>query len=193
MNKAAFTPEILSLIAERFKALAEPARLQILNALRTAEMTVTALVEETGFGQANVSKHLQLLHSLGFVTRRKDGLFVYYSIGDKRIFQAELFYDVTHSVRRKLHEGYIRQCLDNFTNNVNVIQFTSAEFTGPLHFMQFWLDMVSAWEQQHPVQKPIIALSCTKDVQDAILADATRRATRGATRALRDRTLRGAR
>ena len=87
MNKAAFTPEILSLIAERFKALAEPARLQILNALRTAEMTVTALVEETGFGQANVSKHLQLLHSLGFVTRRKDGLFVYYSIGDKRIFQ----------------------------------------------------------------------------------------------------------
>ena len=26
--------------------------------------------------------------------------------GDKRIFQAELFYDVNHPVRRKLHEGY---------------------------------------------------------------------------------------
>ena len=71
----------------------------------------------------------------------------------------------------------LRQNLDNFTNNANVIQFTSAEFTGPLHFMQFWLDTVSAWENQHPVQKPLIALSCTKDVQDAILSDSERRAT----------------
>ncbi|MEY4917097.1 MAG: hypothetical protein RL616_1010, partial [Verrucomicrobiota bacterium] len=101
--------------------------------------------------------------------------------GDKRIFQAELFYDVTNAVRRKLHEGYIRQCLDNFTNNVNVIQFTSAEFTGPLHFMQFWLDTVGAWEKsaisnRQSAIHPIIALSATKDVQDAILSDATRSA-----------------
>jgi hypothetical protein len=96
--------------------------------------------------------------------------------GDKRIFQAELFYDVTHPVRRKLHEGYIRQCLDNFTNNVNVIQFTSAEFTGPLHFTQFWLDTVAAWERETS-QPALVALSCTKDVQDAILADKQRGAT----------------
>jgi hypothetical protein len=116
--------------------------------------------------------------------------------GDKRIFQAELFYDVTHPVRRKLHEGYIRQCLDNFTNNANVIQFTSAEFTGPLHFMQFWLDTVAGWQsarssrrKEAPTEsaidqslltsaatKPIIALSATKDVQDAILADPQRSA-----------------
>lgn len=97
--------------------------------------------------------------------------------GDKRIFQAELFYDVTHPVRRKLHEGYIRQCLDNFTNHANVIQFTSEEFTGPLHFTEFWLDTVSAWEKQNSRSHPIIALSCTKDVQDAILADQQRAAT----------------
>lgn len=97
--------------------------------------------------------------------------------GDKRIFQAELFYDVTHPVRRKLHEGYIRQCLDNFKTNANVIQFTSAEFTGPLHFMQFWLDTVAAWEKKNRRSQPIIALSCTKDVQDAILADQKRSAT----------------
>ena len=66
--------------------------------------------------------------------------------GDKRIFQAELFYDVMHPVRRKLHEGYIRQCLDNFTNNANVIQFTSAEFTGPKHFVEFWLDTIAEWQ-----------------------------------------------
>ncbi len=102
--------------------------------------------------------------------------------GDKRIFQAELFYDVTHPVRRKLHEGYIRQCLDNFTSNANVIQFTSAEFTGPLPFMQFWLDTIAEWEKSEIRNRksaihPLIALSCTKDVQDAILADKQRSAT----------------
>ena len=87
MGKLELTPEVLSLIAERFKALAEPLRLRLLNCLRTGEMTVSELVEETGFGQANVSKHLQLLHTLGFVSRRKDGLFVYYALADKRVFQ----------------------------------------------------------------------------------------------------------
>lgn len=81
------TPELLALVAERFRALAEPARLQILNALRGGEMTVGELVEATGLGQANVSKHLQLLYGLGFVRRRKEGLFVYYALADARVFQ----------------------------------------------------------------------------------------------------------
>ena len=72
-------------------------------------------------------------------------------------------------------EGYIRQCLDNFKTNANVIQFTSAEFTGPLHFMQFWLDVVAEWEKETG-QHPLIALSACKDVQDAILADPVRAA-----------------
>ena len=38
----------------------------------------------TELGQANVSKHLQLLHAMGFVTRRRDGLFVHYSLADRR-------------------------------------------------------------------------------------------------------------
>ena len=87
MRKLALTPAVLALLAERFKALGEPARLQILNCLRRGELTVGDLVEATGFGQANVSKHLQLLHTLGFVVRRKEGLFVHYAIGDERIFQ----------------------------------------------------------------------------------------------------------
>jgi len=86
MGKLTMTPELLVLVAERFKALAEPVRLQILNALRGGEMTVSALVEETALGQANVSKHLQLLHSLRFVTRRKDGLYVYYALADRSVF-----------------------------------------------------------------------------------------------------------
>jgi ArsR family transcriptional regulator len=74
-------------VAERFKALGEPARLRILNALREGEAAVGELVETTGLNQANLSKHLQLLHGLGFVQRRKEGLYVYYSLADKGIFQ----------------------------------------------------------------------------------------------------------
>lgn len=87
MGKQSLTPELITLIAERFRALGEPVRLQILNCLRRRELTVSEIIEETGLGQANVSKHLQLLHSLGFVSRRKDGLFVYYAIGDKDVFE----------------------------------------------------------------------------------------------------------
>ena len=87
MGFQTMTPDLMALIAERFKALAEPARLRILNALRRGEMTVSELVEDTELGQANVSKHLQLLHNLKFVSRRKDGLFVYYALADKRVFQ----------------------------------------------------------------------------------------------------------
>ena len=81
------TPEVIDLIADRFKALAEPARLQILNCLREGEKPVGDLVEQTGLGQANVSKHLQFLYNAGFVSRRKEGLFTYYALADKNVFK----------------------------------------------------------------------------------------------------------
>lgn len=87
MGKLPLTPDVLLLVAERFKALSEPARLQLLNCLRAGEATVGELVEETGLGQANVSRHLQILHALGFVSRRKDGLFVYYALADDSVFE----------------------------------------------------------------------------------------------------------
>jgi DNA-binding transcriptional ArsR family regulator len=87
MADISLTPELLELISERFKALAEPARLHILDALRGGEKTVSELMEETGLGQANASKHLQLLHGLGFVERRKEGLYVYYRLADDSVFQ----------------------------------------------------------------------------------------------------------
>ena len=87
MAKLKLTPEVLDLVAQRFKVLAESARLEILNCLRDGEKTVGELVEKTGLGQANVSKHLQLLHSTGFVERRKQGLFVCYSLADESVFQ----------------------------------------------------------------------------------------------------------
>lgn len=87
MPHADMSPELLDLIAGRFKVLAEPGRLAILNALRDGEQTVTALQDETGLGQANLSKHLQLLYAAGFVKRRKHGLFTYYAVSDRAVFK----------------------------------------------------------------------------------------------------------
>lgn len=89
--------------------------------------------------------------------------------GDKRIFYAEQFYDISNPVRRELHKKYIRQCLNNFKDNNGVIQLIGEEFTGPLHFVKFWLDVIREWEKETG-KHPIVGLSVTKDVQDAVLA-----------------------
>jgi hypothetical protein len=90
--------------------------------------------------------------------------------GDKRIFVAEMFYDVSHTHRLNLYEKYIRQNLDAFADNPNVIHLISAEYTGPLAFVQFWLKVIADWEKETG-KNALVALSTTKDVQDAILND----------------------
>ena len=95
--------------------------------------------------------------------------------GDKRIFRADMFYDISVPVRRQYYRTYIRQCLNNFAENKNVVQLISAEFTGPLKFVQFWLDVIAEWETETG-KKATIALSTTKDVQDSILNDPKRSA-----------------
>lgn len=76
------TPELLAMVAGRFRALAEPARLGILHALEHGPLTVTELVQRTGLGQGNLSKHLQQLHASGFLSRTRKGLFVHYALAD---------------------------------------------------------------------------------------------------------------
>lgn len=87
MLRRSMTPELLALIADRFRALGEPARLRLLDALRGGEKTVTELVDETAFGQGNVSKHLHVLYTAGLVVRRRDGCFVRYAIADDRVYR----------------------------------------------------------------------------------------------------------
>lgn len=81
------TGDMFGPVADRFQALGEPARLRILDALRRRELTVGELADRTRLHQANLSKHLQLLHGLGFVLRRKNGLFVHYRLADDDVFQ----------------------------------------------------------------------------------------------------------
>lgn len=82
-----YSDVLLAGITARFKALAEPMRIRILMALRGGEQTVTDLIGLVGANQANLSKHLAVLHQDGLVARRKDGLHVYYRVADPSVFR----------------------------------------------------------------------------------------------------------
>jgi hypothetical protein len=92
--------------------------------------------------------------------------------GDKRIFMAEQFYDLSDPHRRELNRQYIRHALEMTAGRTNVIHLIGEEFTGPLPFVQFWVDTVAEWEKEHG--HVLVGMSTTKDVQDAILADPER-------------------
>lgn len=59
--------------ADAFNAVAEPRRREILDLLATGERPVNDLVEMTGMGQPQVSKHLRVLREVGAVSSREQG------------------------------------------------------------------------------------------------------------------------
>ena len=81
------TLEAIDLISRRFAVLSEPMRLRLIHALFSGEKNVTALVEEVGGTQANISRHLQTLTNSNILSRRKVGLQVFYSISDQAILK----------------------------------------------------------------------------------------------------------
>ncbi|WP_369199446.1 ArsR/SmtB family transcription factor [Streptomyces sp. PU-14G] len=56
---------------DTFNAVAEPQRRRILDVLTEGERSVTALVEELGLSQPQVSKHLRVLRDVGAVHVRE--------------------------------------------------------------------------------------------------------------------------
>ncbi len=74
-------------VASRFRALSEPMRLKILRRLARGESSVGEIVDEVGGTQANVSKHLAVLHRSSLVGRRKDGTRAVYRIADPTLLR----------------------------------------------------------------------------------------------------------
>lgn len=87
MSGSPLSPALFARVAERFRALGEPARLALLDALRDGARSVSDLVEATGQTQANASRHLGVLHAAGLVSRRREGAFVYYDVADPEVWQ----------------------------------------------------------------------------------------------------------
>jgi DNA-binding transcriptional ArsR family regulator len=87
LKKKTLTPEALNLVAARFKLLADPMRLRILNQLEGGELSVNDIAEVVEASQPNVSKHLKTLQEAGLLRRRQEGNTVFYSIADESVFQ----------------------------------------------------------------------------------------------------------
>ena len=62
------------------KALASPARLELMEVLAQGPRTVEALATESNLSVANASQHLQVLRQAGLVESEKKGLFVEYQL-----------------------------------------------------------------------------------------------------------------
>lgn len=68
-------------LADRFKALADSTRLHIIHLLMThGEMCVCEFMTLLDLTQSNVSFHLKTLKHAGFVTSRKEGKWMFYTL-----------------------------------------------------------------------------------------------------------------
>lgn len=77
--------ELLETTARMLKCLGHPLRLQILDVLElNGELTVSEVQEMLDIEQASCSQHLSLMRDKGILARRKDGVHVYYRLGDSR-------------------------------------------------------------------------------------------------------------
>ena len=76
----------LAAISRLFAVLSEPSRLVLLQALHGGPLTVSELVKACAMKQANVSKHLGVLHDHHLAKREREGISVRYEIADPMIF-----------------------------------------------------------------------------------------------------------
>ena len=77
--------EELDVLANRFKALSDPTRLQILMAICNQERSVQDICDRTGLHQGNVSKHLRLMKDAGVVACRRESVWRFYRVIDTEL------------------------------------------------------------------------------------------------------------
>jgi ArsR family transcriptional regulator len=73
------------LISKLLDSLSKPARIQILLTIGGGEACVCHLEAALGYRQAYISQHLMALREAGILETRREGRFVFYRLGDKRI------------------------------------------------------------------------------------------------------------
>lgn len=77
--------DIMSKMAETFKALADKTRCKLIYALTQEELCVCDIAEILGVTKFVVSQHLRVLRNLRLVKYRKSGKRVFYSLDDLHI------------------------------------------------------------------------------------------------------------
>ncbi len=77
--------ELYKIHAEMCKVFSNPTRLEILNLLRDAELSVSGLIKKTKLSQANISQHLSIMKSKGIVTSNRIGKNIHYKLTNPKI------------------------------------------------------------------------------------------------------------
>lgn len=80
--------ELYKLHAGICHTLANPKRLEIIDRLRSRELSVTELADALEISQSNLSQHLALMRQRGILTTRRAGLSIYYRLRNPKIIQA---------------------------------------------------------------------------------------------------------
>ena len=94
-------PESLAeIISVRFRALAEPTRIRLLDTLRDGPLTVQELAARVDTTPQNVSKHMAVLADAGIVTRERQGTSMLHTIADPTVF------DMCEQVCGSVHDHY---------------------------------------------------------------------------------------
>lgn len=78
---------IFKSVSELFGVLSNPDRIKILGFLQEEELDVHRIHEMLDISQSRVSQNLKILKLYSFVSERREGKHVYYSLKDKRISQ----------------------------------------------------------------------------------------------------------
>jgi DNA-binding transcriptional ArsR family regulator len=93
--------KVFERVAEYFNVLSEPSRLRIMYAVCSGEKSVSEVIQLCGSSQANVPRHLAVLHRAGILMRRKEGATVFYSIADNAT--VEMCQSVCAKIAESLH------------------------------------------------------------------------------------------
>ena len=78
-----------------FKALSDEKRIRILKLITVREMCVCELMIALDVTQPNLSHHLGILENQGFVNRRKEGKWAYYSLTNLKAIEELVRTDLT--------------------------------------------------------------------------------------------------
>jgi DNA-binding transcriptional ArsR family regulator len=74
-------------LAETFRALGDPTRVRILDALAPGELCVCDIASLVGISESAVSHQLRLLRGMRLVRPRREGRLVYYAVDDHHILE----------------------------------------------------------------------------------------------------------
>ena len=85
LRPALIAPALAATLAETFRALGDPTRVRILDALSQAELCVGDIAGTLGLTESAVSHQLRLLRNARIVRSRRAGRMIFYALDDKHV------------------------------------------------------------------------------------------------------------